>query len=142
MIILRAYQKGDFDKVKLTRAAQKMVEAFHDFEAIKRAYDNLETLFTYEDSGEIICIWGWVPMWVGVAELVLFAGENLKNYMHHSRFLKRAIAKDNLGYDRLQMTVRTDPDHVRIAEFLGFEREGLLRKYVNGYDYYCYSRIN
>ena len=141
MIVLREYKKGDFDRVKLTPAAQKMVDAFHDFEHIKREYEKLNTLFTYEDEGEIICIWGWVPLWKGVAELVLFAGANLKKHIQQARFVKRTLDICNLGYDRLQMTVRNDAEHIRIAEFLGFQREGLLRKYVNGYDYYCYSRI-
>lgn len=142
MLILRESRIEDFDDIEVTEDAQKMIDAWPDFANVKRHYMQQGTLFTYEDEGRIVCIWGCVTLWQGVGELVLYAGTCLRDYIQQARFVKRAIAKNNLGFDRLQMTVRTDDMHVRIAEFLGFQREGLLRKYVNRYDYYCYSRID
>lgn len=58
--------------------------------------------------------------------------------------LKRLI-EDGLkktGIDRLEMEVMSGFKHgERFAEMLGFECEGVMRKYYKGKDYKLYARI-
>ena len=50
--------------------------------------------------------------------------------------------KDLYKLQRIQATVlKENKKAVKWIEFLGFEREGLMRKYVGG-DHYLYSRIS
>jgi len=50
--------------------------------------------------------------------------------------------KDLYKLQRIQATVLTENKKaVKWIEFLGFQREGLMRKYVGG-DHYLYSRIS
>lgn len=51
-------------------------------------------------------------------------------------------AENRLGYKRYQMTARIDNiKNQRFAEWMGYQKEGILRSYVNGVDYIMYARI-
>lgn len=51
-------------------------------------------------------------------------------------------SEKSLGYQRYQICTKvSEPKHTRFAEWLGYEKEGVLRSYRNGEDFFILSRI-
>lgn len=90
--------------------------------------------------------YGLIEMWHGVGRLwAIFSEELLADHakvlaFHAKRDMKRA---DELGLHRIEATC--DPSHdqgCRFLEWLGFEREGLMRRYSpEGTDSVLYARV-
>lgn len=108
--------------------------------------DNAYTAI-YESA--IVAVGGLQVKWEGVGLLWLILTADCKKYGIHSLFALEAIKekmeylieKNNLW--RAEAAVRTDfPQAIKMIEFLGFEREGLMRKYFpDRTDAILYSRI-
>jgi len=102
--------------------------------------------YTLMVDDEVIFCGGLLHMHEGVGEVWTVIGENFKQYSlsitrHVITFLHNAEA---LGYRRLQTTVASGfPEAARWAGLLGFESEGLMRKYTPaGEDCFMYARIS
>lgn len=139
--------KSDHAKIMMsqgTNAAQIGMEPDHYEVFNNLEFENLS--FTAIADNSFICSAGIVPMWQGVFE-GWFIGSN--KIWDHPVLAARAIKKgmkqlyqDN-NITRLQTAVRADfPMGIKFAKWLGFEDEGLMKKYdMEGKDFYRYARI-
>jgi hypothetical protein len=109
-----------------------------------QVYEDLKTSYTYIEGGKVFACGGVIQLWEGMGE-AWFA---LADEMDLPVFTICKAIKEYLDgligapYKRLQATVKcSDEKAIRFIEWLGFEREGLLRSYgVDGDDYYIYAR--
>jgi hypothetical protein len=98
---------------------------------------------TYGD--EILFCGGVRVLWPGVGEAWVLCSAGIWRFARQlfrvsETIIGKVAAENNL--ERVQAHVRTSWDvAIRFVERLGFEREGLLRKFVNGEDYYSYARV-
>jgi len=98
----------------------------------------------YDDNG-VWGVGGVVILKEGVGELWFI----LKKVDMSARAIMKEVSQQVQGYIdkfnliRAQTVVRSDfKAGIRMMEFLGFEREGLLRKYLPGdFDGFMYARI-
>jgi len=99
------------------------------------------------DAGVSKAAGGIIPMWQGVGHAWMLIGEGLTRRQHGMVFHKAeemlTVAHLSHGLRRIQCDVRMDfaAGH-RFALWLGFEDEGVLRRYSpDGADHVMYSRI-
>lgn len=109
-------------------------------------YANFGIAYTGIVDDKIIGSGGVLKLWDGVGEAWVFSSiyfeENKRQvYTQVKKFLQLII--DNADYHRIQASIKCDYDvAVRFIEKLGFEREGLMKKYgMDKSDYYRYSRV-
>jgi len=106
--------------------------------------ENSELSLAILDEKGILCLCGCIITWHGVGEiwLKLVRKDHLKSLIKELRRLLQLGAK-KFQLRRLHAYVDTDFDKGRrFIEFLGFEKEGLLRKYsYYGKDQFIYSRL-
>lgn len=129
---LRHYDAKCFDEVP-------------NYADILKLYAEQPHAYTGIYKGKMVCSFGSVQVWPGVAEMWL-----LTDYLVESipiSLTKAAIRYHNhiaieLQLHRLHMTVEVDNSFaVRWASALKFTREGLLTKYgAAGQDYFMYAR--
>jgi len=99
------------------------------------------------EDGECIGAYGLIEMWPGMARVWALFSESLISQhpvmlaLHAKRDIRRAA---KLGFHRIEAT--TGADHTAGTDFLkwlGFEREGLMRRYTPaGDDTYLYARVS
>ena len=123
-----------------------------DIVNVKERYlKNLEQLVKPDTSwkglidGKIIAAGGMVELWDHVFEgWVMATADIQKHPIATARIIKKIFNKVMVKYDvhRLQTTVKADYEigH-KFAQWLGLEKEGLMKKYLDDNDYYLYSRI-
>lgn len=102
--------------------------------------------FTGVENGHLVGSAGIAPLWPGVAEGWFLGGWRLhENVLSSIRVIRRELKLmvDENKIHRLQCVVRTDwPEAQRFIEFLGWEKEGLMKKYTTEkIDYYRYARV-
>ena len=103
--------------------------------------------FTLEDDEEILAVGGAHILWPGVAEAWgLVSPSGKKHGRLFARYAKRrfeGMLKEN-DIKRMQAPIHaTDESGMRFVEWLGFEKEGLMRKYgLQGEDYVRVARIS
>lgn len=100
--------------------------------------------YTLTIDGKVICIAGLFEMWPGVAEVWTLMSDEAHRYgIAITRFIKKLIAEHTGDYHRVQCTVAEDYEiSHKWLNVLGFEREGLLRKFARtGDSYYMYARV-
>ena len=102
--------------------------------------------FTGLIDGYVIASAGIKPLWPRVGEAWIVASDNMpKNKLSVIKLIKEnfnVMIQDN-NFVRVQASVRADwLEAKRFAEFLGFEHEGIMRKYgPDGQDYLRMARI-
>ena len=102
--------------------------------------------FTGLIDGYVIASAGIKPLWPGVGEAWIVASDNMpKKKLSVIKLIREnfdRMIQDN-NFVRVQAGVRYDwPEAKRFAEFLGFEHEGIMRKYgPDGQDYLRMARI-
>lgn len=98
------------------------------------------------NNGHLLGSGGVYPVWPNLGEAWVIPS----NLIHqHKRIFIQIVRKhledmtDKFAFTRVQATAKADfPKAQRFLEFLGFEREGLLRKYgVDGSDHILYAKI-
>jgi len=94
------------------------------------------------EEGRIVCASGIVPTWRGSnVAWALLSAMSMRTMVELTHAVKTWLG----DYDgRLETWVDArHPGHVRWAEKLGFEREGLMRKFLpDGGDAFLYARVN
>jgi len=139
MLKLRPFQIDDVFRVQLD------YEFSHESRRSLIEHPNIDA-FTLEDDGEILAVGGAHIMWTGVAEAwVLVSPSGKKHGRLFARYAKRrfeGMLQEN-AITRMQATIHvTDESAMRFVEWLGFEKEGLMRKYgVDGDDYIRVARV-
>ena len=110
----------------------------------KIIYGNGPAMTGFVD-GNPVCIAGITMMWDGVGEawaLMASGFEKHKFFIHRNviRFMHKEIIINNIK--RLQAAADIKHEKaIRWLEHLGFEVEGIMRKYFNGHDYLRFARI-
>lgn len=93
--------------------------------------------------GRVLCCGGVIPMMKGNAEIWLIPSVHVsKSTITFVKELKNWLftVRESLDLDRMQTICIDDELHNRWMKFLGFEKEGQLKKYCNGKDYVMYGR--
>lgn len=101
--------------------------------------------YTIEAPEGLVASGGILPLWKGVGEAWVVTSELVEKYP--LVFAKTAWRKlyemmANMRLERAQTTIHKD--HAvsqRWAERMGFENEGLMKKYLGGQDYYRYALV-
>lgn len=94
----------------------------------------------------ILAIILFMPIYDGVAEVITISDRRIEEHKkEYVKALKKGIQihMDARGLWRLQATIRADVDFAeRWIEVLGFEKEGLLRKFgPSGEDHFMFARV-
>ena len=102
--------------------------------------------FTLLDNNVPICSGGIIPTWLGNAQGWVISSKRIfRNKVKASRLIKERtdLLCANNKIWRLQTAVKADfKIGIRFAEFLGFNKEGLMRGYgPDKTDYYLMARI-
>jgi hypothetical protein len=115
-----------------------------------RAYQNtlgfiLETI-QHDETQEILAIFSGTVVMRGNLEISALVGRGARKYpLEFFRHTQRRIQwhETNLNIRRTQVTIRAGyPFLIKWIELLGFQREGLMRKFgPEGDDYYLYARV-
>ena len=102
--------------------------------------------YTYMVNGSPVLCCGIAPLWGGVCEGWVIAGEQIYSHgVGAARAIRTGLdliaAREKMH--RIQTAILTGDERLpRFAQFLGFQREGLMRNYgVDRKDYELYSRV-
>jgi hypothetical protein len=101
--------------------------------------------YSIGDGDDIVSCGGISALWPGVGEAWVICSSGIWRYARQLLTISRSLiekieCENNLV--RVQAHVKASwPAAISFVERLGFEREGLLRKYMNGEDYLCYARL-
>ena len=113
----------------------------HDWEHhMERAA--LHDAWTGIENGHIIAAAGFIPMWDGVAECWFIGSDRIQTRIKSVvKTTKDIMSK--APYARMHANVKADwMQAIRFAEFLGFKKEGLMKKFgPEGADYIVMGRI-
>ncbi len=135
-MIVRKFSKDDL--VKLNVQHQQAHE-------LDLSIQPPESSFTLEQDGVILGVFGFVKMYRGRAAVFAFVSKDAGRWMTAVvRALKRTIewGVPTFGFDRLEMSVLEGfPAGDRMARMLGFEYEGMMRKYFKGRNYKLFARV-
>ena len=144
---LMPFRKEDLHKINLRSFDEQVTMGVPNaFEMIARQAENGMAYTGIDDNGEIVAIGGVTMLWDKVGSGWVMTSDLLLKYKvwtHRAikEILDLAIVKYNLH--RIESIILED--HIvsqAWAERLGFEREGLLRKYdTKGNDYYLYAKV-
>ncbi len=140
MIEIRDIQKGDIEYIR----QNPLEEAVKSYPVLPTPDSNS---FTGLWNGDRVGVGGVVILWEGVGELWLILSKDFKGLGKVAALvaiqdkIEEIIKENNLR--RIQAAVRTDfPQAVKMIEYFGFEREGLLKQYCpDKGDVYVYARI-
>ncbi len=135
---------------KATQADLEYVKQ-NPFELAVRGYPDMEipdeNCYTVFCEDEILGVGGLVLKWEGVGLLWLMCTADFKKVGHIAAFhaiqeIMEYVIKDNNLW-RAEAAVRTDfPIAIRMVEFFGYKREGLMKKYCpDKGDAFLYARI-
>jgi hypothetical protein len=94
--------------------------------------------------GRVVACGGVAPFGNGNANIWLIPSIYVEQYKtafatHVLRWLMGV--REDLALNRMQSACLADDLHDGWMTFLGFEKEGVLRKYHNGLDYHMWGRI-
>ena len=136
-MIIRRFEKGDIDKLNIQDEQQ------HELE--NSAFMKTEHCFTFIKDNQIIGVFGVFEVYKGRAIVFSFISKNAGKYLFSVFKSLKMLIDDGVkktSVDRLEMEVMSGFKHgERFAEMLGFECEGIMRKYYKGKDYKLYARI-
>lgn len=97
------------------------------------------------DGDLVIAVGGISLSHPGVGNAWLLGTDDIQKYAGHlTMTIKKKISSimEELNVDRIQCDVLVEKENwVRWAEYLGFEREGILRKFRGGKDAYVLSIV-
>lgn len=122
--------------------------AFEMTKAGKELLGNYNDVIGYTglDGDTVLATGGVHRMWEGVGEAWLIVGkegyEKPKTVARYTDYLFKHIQEEH-GLSRIQASVAAlDAVANRYARWLGFEKEGIMRKYgLDGSDYIRYARV-
>lgn len=94
--------------------------------------------------GRVISCGGVIPLYNGVAELWQIPSVYVSEItMRYARYIRRWLEgiREEFLLHRMETLCLDDDLHNRWMRFLGFEREGVKRKFINGNDYVMWGRV-
>lgn len=133
---IRRYKDGDIQKIDL-QDEQK-------HETVGAKYPE-ETSFTLEDNGEVLGCFAFLQLHEKRGVVCSFISRNAGRAMLKMVKQFRKMLDDGMnriGIERIEMQVLSGFEHgERFAQMLGFECEGVMRKYYKGKDYKLFARV-
>ena len=133
---IRRYKDGDIQKIDLQD------EQKHEIISAKYPED---TSFTIEDNGEVIGCFAFLEVCEKRGVVCSFISRNAGRAMLKMVKQFRKLLDDGMektGMERIEMQVLDGFEHgERFAKMLGFECEGVMRKYYKGRDYKLFARV-
>jgi hypothetical protein len=136
-MIIRRFELSDIDKLEV------QPEQKHELE--NSAFMKIEDCFTLVKCDEVVGIFGFCEMHKGRVMVFSFISGKASKHMFSLVKKLRKLIEDGVektNTDRLEMEVLSGFKHgERFAEMLGFECEGVMRKYYKGKDYKLYARV-
>lgn len=121
------------------REHEKKLIAGRDLDVLEKS-----VAFTGIVDGCLICCGGVMPLHNGNAEIWLIPSVYVsKITMTFARELRKALfsIRQDLGLVRMQTACLNDELHDRWMTFLGFQKEGVMRKYNNGDEFSLWGRV-
>jgi hypothetical protein len=131
----------DFMDLKDCHGGESVVSSFHNLFGASGAH-----LKTLVHDGKPIAVIGLLHHRQGVAECIMGCTELVKTcpfaFVNTIRALHDEYV-EKLGLRRVHITIRSGHKELeKWAKFLGFEEEGLMKKYGSqGDDYHMYARV-
>jgi hypothetical protein len=116
-----------------------------EFIRTMKEHEKDASAYTVYYDNEILCCGGVMMVWEGVAEIWTLESELIhKHPLAFHKFMKKWMGiffkKHNLV--RMQATVDAGYDnYIKWIESLGFVREGLMKKFHAGRDYYLFAKV-
>jgi len=105
-----------------------------------------QNAFTIFYKGIILACWGYTLMRKGVCEIWTIPSKHIKKY---GRVYAKTTREQFLRFEkiynfhRIQITTKADKCHERWLKFLGFHKEGIMKKYAgNGDDFIMWGRTS
>lgn len=122
----------------------------HEKDLVANALCNLPhgpALTCRNPDGRVACVVGGVCVWDGVARAWAITTPAMDFYpVRYARLFQRLLKWFTQVYNvhRVEFTVRADFDRgMKLAEFLGFKKEGLLMAYgPDRSNYYLYGKVS
>ena len=144
-LIILPFAPGHMNQIGLSRDDIEMFAEIPDFDDRLQYVAQQKTAWTFFYKGDPALVMGLEYKWATNYEAWLVPGKvAIEHGSHLSRGARRFFDKigPRLGLRRMQIVVCVDREKaVQWANFLKFEREGLMRSYgPEGKDYYMYAR--
>ena len=144
MIKIRAYIKDDYMNIQRRHFDSLTFMNFPKPELIAKRFTQ-GTAYTIEAMEGLVASGGVISLWKGVGEAWVVTSSLVDVYpILFAKTVWRKLYEivNNNGIERVQTTIHKD--HIisqRWAERMGFENEGLMRKFLGGEDYYRYALV-
>lgn len=137
---IRTFQPQDLEALSLQNAQIGLHDLVRS-EGYGRALAMAGPAYTATSAGEIIACIGTIPQWENYSRAwALLSGDAGRCMVSLTRGISRWLRFHNTG--RVDTAVDcTFEAAIRWAEMLGFQREGVMRKYKDGNDFYLYSQV-
>ena len=133
---IRRYRDGDIEKIDLQD------EQKHEVAGVK--YPEA-TSFTIEDNGEVLGCFAFLQVSEKRGVVCSFISKNAGRIMLKMVRKIRKLLDDGMkktGMERIEISVLEGFEHgERFAQMLGFECEGVMRKYYKGRNYKLFARV-
>lgn len=136
---MRHYEEGDLNKIKLQK------EQSHEDKANWYMFNHEDTI-VFEDGERVLAIVRPIYEAGGRMWLTALIGADCKDKAIPMFKKMRKLIDEWLYYgevERVEMITQKDFKQAnRLAQMLGFQKEGTLRKYYNGMDFNIWGRID
>lgn len=105
--------------------------------------DRLENAYSYYDGNQIVGIVGGAKINDNTCEVWAILDECAKRYVREIYFYAGKLLDDlQQHFERIQAIVRADlPVAIHFIERLGFKKEGLMKKFIDGNNFNLYGRV-
>ena len=146
MIQVIQFEKFHMDLISPREYEQDMIEfmGIDRFNSMVDIYSLNSKAFTAIKDGQVLCCGGVFKMWDKVGEVWIFSSEAMnENMFGMGRVILNCFKTQFEEFDRVQAAVKKKFDKAtRLAEFVGMQPEGILRKFgPDGEDYVMYGRV-
>ena len=136
------------EHVKLMEVRQHELQGIFkapNIEARLLALQKLNTGGTLVYKGCILGVMGYIELWPGVCEVWVLPSKHIEKYSSvFAKTIKYNLKQlqDVCKFHRIQVTAVDDAKHNRWLQWLGFECEGVLKKYsINKLDYKMWAKM-
>lgn len=142
MLKVESFNPSHIDKLNAVEGDKEVIE-FADF---YRAEGIIEAIAIIDENDDVVVVCGGAELWRGVCEVWLLKSDLFYKYSRQcAKIIKKHLDEgfNRCDYHRVQASCSKDSkEQSRWLEWLGFENEGVLRKYgLNGEDYIMHARI-
>ena len=126
------FKKEHLEIMDIREREYKILADTPDFVQKLTALENFHSAMTFIHKGIVLGVVGYIPVNPGTCEVWLIPSSYVSEYSLAFARLLRYYRKEimpTFNWHRLQMVAPNDELHNRWAEFLGFEKEGILRQW-------------